>query len=120
MRPPVRRSGNYHSLAGVQEVNASGLQAPGRQARSAGLLARSFAREVRGCGGLFDVRLRAGSESCYGAGSRGRLNTLYSEIPALSAPTTASNHGVVILLPVLNERARSEERRVGKECRSRW
>src|SRR5690606_19831966 len=50
-----------------------------------------------------------------------RLAILLSELADLSArhaPPDAS--GAVVLGPPLSQEERSEERRVGKECRSRW
>src|SRR3712207_7973507 len=56
------------------------------------------------------------------------LVAMYHELVKLGevhvvAPETvqsATGHGITLSTPLLTSRVRSEERRVGKECRSRW
>src|SRR5258705_432562 len=47
-------------------------------------------------------------------------NTTTSETASLSKPLMNSHHGRYGTTPLTSHLGRSEERRVGKECRSRW
>ena len=52
--------------------------------------------------------------------SENRGSSLVRHRDRKSAPRVASNAETVLIAPTANEMNRSEERRVGKECRSRW
>src|SRR5436853_6479751 len=57
---------------------------------------------------------------CFGCGAGGSVFRFVMDYEHLEFPAAVKKLAARVGIPVIEERGRSEERRVGKECRSRW
>src|ERR1041385_5932586 len=92
--------------------NLNGQDIPGRKAPSVTVVDPGITTAVRGKATNIDLFFRI-SQGFHVNSNKPRSEYLIPTTLRLTAPTD-------IVIGVINYPARSEERRVGKECRSRW